>query len=480
MAKDTKPCLPVSTLLAGDLARQLQRALDWALESRLFATITTHGNTRWQVPELILLTLFWVWSDCSTLTNAFTHARQLCQQLLGKIVLKSYTGFGDALTTWTPTLIPLLWKQFHEHMEKIAGSYWRIGPWMVLAVDGSRTTTPRTRKNELAFCPSKYGRGKHARSRAKWKNKKRRSKKLPHPVHPQIWLTLLWHVGLRMPWAWKCGPSNACERHHFVDLIKTQHFPEKTLFCGDAGFVGYDVWNTLIENGHHFLIRVGGNIRLLRGLGEARVRGELVHFWPKKAFQSKQPPLVLRLLKFHAGRRVIFTLTNLLAEHQLTATQAERIYKARWGIEVQFRTLKQVFGRAKLQSRTPERAYQELEWSLIGLWLIELLTVSEQIPAGIGPERSSPSVAIQIVQDAMSRGRPKSLRQELRGAVKDTYRRKSKKAARYRPKSKDKPATGRPKTVSASAKYRQKYRRLFGHRKSLTALPLRERVSRAA
>jgi len=480
MAQDTKPCLPVSTLLAGDLPRQLYHALAWALKTRLFAAIKPHGNTRWQAHELILLILFWVWSDCPTLTGAFTHASQLCQRLLGKIIFKSYTGFSDALTTWTAKLIPLLWKQIHQRMEQIAGPYWRIGLWLPLAVDGSRTTTPRTRQNERVFCPRKYGRGKHARSRAKWKNKKRRSKKLPHAVAPQIWLTLLWHIGLRMPWAWICGPSNACERHHFVDVIKTQKFPDKTLFCGDAGFVGYEVWNTLIQHGHHFLIRVGGNIRLLRRLGDIRVRGELVHFWPKQAFQKKQPPLILRLLKFRAGRRTIFVVTNVLAESQLTTAQAERIYKARWGVEVQFRTLKQTFGRAKLQSRTPERAYQELQWSLIGLWLVQLLSATEQIPIGIGPERSSPSVAIQIFQDAMSRGRPRSLRQELQGAVNDTYQRKSQKAARYRPKSKDRPATGKPKVVYASARHRHKYKLWFGLQKSLTALPLRERVSCAA
>jgi hypothetical protein len=337
MAKDTKPCRPVSTFLAGDLPRQLQRALAWALDSRLFATIKTHGNTRWQAPELILLTVFWVWSDCSTLTNAFNHASLLCQSLLGKIVFSSYTGFCDALTTWTPTLIPLLWTQLHKHMEKIAGSYWRIGPWMVLAVDGSRTTTPRT--------PQKRTR-----------------------------------------------------------LLPTQ-----------------------------------------------------VLTWQTRPFACQMGPLVLRLMKFQVGRRKIFALTNVLNERQLTAAQAIRIYKERWGIEVQFRTLKQTFGRSKLYSRTPERAYQELEWSLIGLWLIELLTVSEQIPAGIAPERSSPSVAIQIVQDAMSRGRPQSLRQELRGTVK--------------------PATGRPKIVRACAKYRHKYRWLFGQRKSLTALPVGARKS---
>jgi hypothetical protein len=462
MAKDTKPCPPFSTLLSGDLPRQLQRALAWALNTRLFASVLTHGNTKWQACELVLLTLLWVWSDKTTLTGAFAHARQVGQTLLGKIVFKSYTGFVGALTTWTPTLIPLLWTQIHLRMERIAGSHWRIGAWLPLAVDGSRTTTPRTRKNEKAFCPRKYGQGKKARSRAKWKNKKRRSKKLSQAVHPQIWLTLLWHIGLRMPWAWKLGPSNASERQHVVDMIKTQKFPEKTLFCGDAGFVGYEVWNTMIQHGHHFLIRVGGNIRLLRGLGAIRTRGEFLHFWPKTAFQRKQPPLVLRLLKFRAGRRDIYLVTNVLAEQHLTDRQAELIYKARWGVEVQFRTLKQTFGRAKLQSRTPERAYMELEWSLLGLWLIQLLTASEQIPSGIGPERISASVAIQIFQDAISRGRPRSLRQELKGAVKDSYKRHSKKAARYRPKSADRPATGKPKVINASAKHRHKYNQWFG------------------
>ena len=56
---------------------------------------------------------------------------------------------------------------------------------------------------------------------------------------------------MRMPWAWKCGPSYASERHHFQELLRTQQFPDKTLFCGDAGFVGYDLWRAMADQGHH-------------------------------------------------------------------------------------------------------------------------------------------------------------------------------------------------------------------------------------
>jgi hypothetical protein len=463
MAKVNTPCPPNSTaILNGTQPLQLHRVLTWALETRLFANITPHGNTTWTFPQFLLLTLFWVWSERSTLTKAFDHASGLCQSLLGTVVFKSYTGFSGALKTWTPTLIPLMWACLQQRMATIAGKHWRIGLWLPLAVDGSRTTTPRTQKNEHAFCPHRYGRGRTAKSRKKWKNKRRRSKKLSQPVHPQIWLTLLWHMGLKMPWAWKCGPSNASERQHVAELLETLECPENTLFCGDAGFVGYDLWRAMADRGHHFLIRVGSNVRLLRRLSGVKQRGDVVYCWPNMAAAKKQPPLMLRLLKFQVGKREIFAVTNVLSERKLTDAQAMKLYRARWGVEVQFRSLKQTFGRSKLHSRTPELANAELEWSLLGLWLIQLLTASEQITQGIDPEQSSVSVAVQIFRDVMSRGHALGLRKALRGAVKDTYQRPSKKAARYRPKTKDKPSAGKPKVVSARAEQRRKYRLLMG------------------
>jgi hypothetical protein len=463
MAKVNTPCPPNSTaLLDGSLPHQLHRALNWALDTRLFDHLTLHGNTSWTFPQLILLTLFWVWSECSTLSKALTHASQLCKRLLGTEVLTSYTGFSGALKTWTTKLIPLMAECLHKRMAKIGDKHWRIGQWLPLAVDGSRTTTPRTRKNEKEFCPAHYGHGRKAKSRKKWKNKKRRSKKLSHPVHPQIWLTLLWHMGLKMPWLWRCGPSNASERQHFTDMLETEEFPEKTLFCGDAGFVGYDLWRAMADRGHHFLIRVGSNVRLLRGLGTVKQHGDLVHFWPNDAAAKKEPPLALRLLKFQMGKCEAYAVTNVLSERKLSVVAAVKLYRARWGVEVQFRSLKQTFGRSKLHSRTPELAYTELGWSLLGLWLIQLLTVSEQIPAGIGPERSSVSVAVQVFRDAMSHRCAMGLKKELCDAVKDEYKRQGTKKARYRPKLKDKPSAGKPKVMRANAKQRRKYKQMMG------------------
>jgi hypothetical protein len=183
-------------------------------------------------------------------------------------------------------------------MEQVAEDHWRIGLWLAIAVDGSRVSTPRTKANEKAFRAANYGKSKSAKYRKKKsKNKRKKNRVKAETVTPQIWITLLWHMGLRLPWSWKLGPSDSSERAHFQDMLTTQKFPKNTLFCGDAGFVGYDLWSSIIAEEHNFLIRVGGNVRLLTKLGYyARERDGIVYVWPDSAARKKQPPLILRLI----------------------------------------------------------------------------------------------------------------------------------------------------------------------------------------
>jgi hypothetical protein len=54
-----------------------------------------------------------------------------------------------------------------QRMEEIGSRFWRIGGWVPIAFDGSRSTAPRTKSNEAAYCAANYGRGKTARYRRK-------------------------------------------------------------------------------------------------------------------------------------------------------------------------------------------------------------------------------------------------------------------------------------------------------------------------
>ena len=134
-----------------------------------------------------------------------------------------------------------------------------------------------------------------------------------------------------VPWCWRTGPSTASERGHFQEMLQQQKFPENTLFCADAGFIGYELWKSIIDGGHHFLIRVGGNVHLLRKLGRVRVAKDIVYFWPRELQRQKQPPLMARLLSFQGARGPVHLLTSVLDPKQLSLTQARDLYKRRWG-----------------------------------------------------------------------------------------------------------------------------------------------------
>jgi hypothetical protein len=223
--------------------------------------------------------------------------------------------------------------------------------------------------------------------------------------------------------------------------LKTASFPAKTLFCGDAGFVGYEFWNAILEEGHRFLIRVGAKVRLLKNLGSARQHGDLVYLWPNEVARKKQPPIILRLLEFQGPRGKVYLVTNVLSKSQLSLEQAGQLYRLRWGVELQFRSFKQTFRRSKLRSRTSANALVELHWSLVGLSLIQLFAVKEQIKVGSPPEQSSVALALSVIQDAMrnwsrSVNEPKSLVHRLRAATKDEYHRTRSKQASTGPTKK--------------------------------------------
>jgi hypothetical protein len=247
-----------------------------------------------------------------------------------------------------------------------------------------------------------------------------------------------------------------------MEMIATLTFPENTLFCCDAGFVGYELWSTLMAAGHHFLIRVGGNVRLLRNLGRTQRGDGVVFLWPHDVAKRRQPPLMLRLIEIKNERGRMFLVTDVLSQPALSTSQLKRLYLLRWGIELQFRTIKQTYGRGTLRSRKADHALAELEWSLIALTMIQLLAIREQIQFEIPPERASVAQAIRAIQHAIDTWnetlpRAERLPSRLRQATKDDYNRATRKAARYRPDYKDKPTATQPIVINATKKQMKNY-----------------------
>jgi hypothetical protein len=259
-----------------------------------------------------------------------------------------------------------------------------------------------------------------------------------------------------MPWGWNLGPSYSSERGHFLEMLNTLNFPENTLICGDAGFVGYDFWNAIDQAGHRLLIRVGSNCTFLKTMGRVRQSNGIVFCWPREKQRRKQPPLVLRLLRFHDGKSELYLVTNELDESKLSYQECRQIYRQRWGVELQFRALKQTYDRSKLLGRTPDVVEQELTWSIVGLWMMQLIAHRDQGDVLKPEHKTSIAIIIRIIQrilrrpDQVARGKD-SFRSQLSRAITDDYERTSSKKSRNFPRRKEEPRSGPPNVIRATA-----------------------------
>ena len=448
--------------------QDLQGLRDWLLpDASIFAPIALHGNSKWLPANLVWMALCWAWSDKRCVTDGFIEAVTACQQMLGVLPLSTYQGFMGALVTWTSRLIPLVCKVLQQRMQQIGGKFWRIDGWVPIAFDGSRSTAPRTKSNEAALCAKNYGHGKTAKYRKKKSKGMRRQKNQRNPAQPQepqAWITMLWHMGLRLPWCWRLGPSNSSERQHVIGMVETGTFPKNTLFCGDAGFVGYPLWSSLLASGGDFLVRVGAKVNLLTKQENCLLKkvgkGYEVYGWPKAKMQAGEPPLRLRLVRVVLGKTKVWMLTSVRSEQKLTIKAMVRFYKMRWGIEVEFRGLKQTLERAKLRCRTAKRLLVELDWSVLAMAVAELFALKEQLAkrprkSGVSrkpvdPIKRSLAQTMRALRGCLAKvgemPEPgKDLASQLREAVTDSYDRQASKKARYRPANPDKKPLGDPK-----------------------------------
>jgi hypothetical protein len=358
-----------------------------------------------------------VWSEGSGLNDRFASARRTvdAMRLTRRQVGRTYQGLIKALVRWSPRLLRRVEAHLRVCVAQVAGDRWQQGEWVVMGVDGSKFALPRTAANERAFdCSGRGGGGPHA------------------------WLTTVIHLATGLPWCWKIGKANASERDHLRRMQPL--LPSNTLLVADAGYTGYALWRGLIDSGRSILIRVGSNVRVLRKPGYAtHERGGIVYLWPAERRRKSDPPLTLRLIALHDGKKTVYLVTNVLEPQRLSDRQAGQFYRMRWGIELWFRTLKQTLGRGAMRSAAPVQVALELRWAVVGWSLLGLWTSQAILDAGGDPQRLSPASALRTVRQAMGdpHRRPRCrLARQLGRAVKDAYVRQAAKAARAYPHKK--------------------------------------------
>ena len=367
--------------------------------------------------------------DSSTaLLDRFHVARTVLNSSLPRRrrVGRTYQGFIKALMGVGSGLHLRVQALLRDAMHSVAGQYTERFGWAMFAVDGTKIDCVRSHANLRHFGIA--------------------SKK---KSHPQQLLTTLYHMGTGLPWAWVTGCARDSERRQLWQMIEL--LPKGALLVADAGFTGFELLRALHNAERFFLVRVGGNVRLLRELGYAEVeRDNTVYLWPKQ-FRSEEP-LVLRLIKVPTDGEPAYLITNVLDRKRLDDKTAGKAYQMRWGVEIFYRSIKQTLDRRKMRSAAPTQTMLELHWTLIGVMLLGMLSVAGIIRRGQDPLGWSVANAVREIRRCMHAPMVsvRTLRALLTRAVKDTYCRGSAKAGHDLPRKKAPPTMGAPKIRKAT------------------------------
>jgi hypothetical protein len=201
-----------------------------------------HGNVKWDAEQVMAEALIWSWQEAKNVTDAFDQTREICDGLKLSKTIVTYTAFMNALTRYADLFQKRLRDQLQTLAEEVGGERFRTRGWVLIGFDGSRVTAPRTASNERAFCAANYGQGKRAKygkKKSQGLRRRRNQKHPPQPQEPQAWITMLWHMGLRLPWTWRLGPSNSSERDHVQEMEAVEKGRHEVLqnAVGDRGGV---------------------------------------------------------------------------------------------------------------------------------------------------------------------------------------------------------------------------------------------------
>jgi len=382
---------------------------------------------RWMDRLLVMTILMMVMSSFGTLADRFSEARATVVKMYPsrRRPGRTYAGFIEQLAKRSAALVALVMRCLRLHVERASGCNWRVAGHLAFGMDGSKCDAPRTHANEEGLtCGSKSG--------------------------PQQLLVALVHLGTGLPWSFRRGQSIVSERGLFLEQLAC--LPAKALLVGDAGFVGYVFLQTILHAKYNLLVRAGSNVRLLRQLGwEVCEKGDCVYVWPERQRKEGLAPLVLRQIVLVDGRnRCMCLLTNLDSE-SLTLEAARELYTRRWGVEIFFRGLKQTLSRRKMLSKTPEYARVELDWTLIGYWILGLWLWEQRIEKV--PVSHGLAWTLRLVRSAMAGrlDRRSNLMAAWRHMTIDRYVRLRPKKARDWPHKKNDPPCGMPKIRMATS-----------------------------
>jgi Transposase DDE domain len=308
-----------------------------------------HRDQRWQLQPLLFTLLLFTFCSGNCLEERFETARAfyvVCHPKRRRPG-RSVQGFHRALTRLPLACLRVLAAGVRRLLPDRFARDWTIGEFVPLGCDGSRLECPRSCELETRL--GQAGKPDSA---------------------PTLWVTALVHLRTGLLWAWRLGKGTASEGGHLKALLTA--LPANALLVADAGYMGYDLYASILDSGRSFLIRVSSRAYLYTQEQQdlARFGEGPVWYWPGLQQKKEQPPLPLRLIRVRGKKADVWLLTNVLCRKRLGRKQASQLYRWRWRNEGLFRSYKRTLSKVKLAHRTVRLVHREAEASLLAVQLL--------------------------------------------------------------------------------------------------------------
>lgn len=324
---------------------------EWRLE---------YSPPRWRLQSLVwvLLSMAWCCGDSHEERFATARAVYVAAHQRTRRPGRTLTGFLQALAKLPMPALRALARGVRERCDATFVESLRINGLLPIACDGSRLECPRSQ--ELQRHLGEAGKTDSA---------------------PMVYLTALVLLPLGLLWSWRLGKGTASEHDHLRRLFPT--LPERSLIVGDACYLGYDLFRSIIQAQASFLVRMSSRAYLYteKKVPLTEYHDGIVYYWPSTIRDANGPPLVGRLLRIKGGHADVWLLTNILDADQLSHATAAQIYRWRWKNEGLFRDYKRMLQKMKLQSRTVRQVHREAEGSLLALQIL-LAGAAETVQRG--------------------------------------------------------------------------------------------------
>lgn len=435
--------------VAKSLPQSIREFLTPAVFRQVRNAASRRKQPRWDLHPLLYVLLLTTWCSGDSLPEKFEAARGFYVLCCPKRRRpgKSFSGFEKACSKLPIPVLRALAAALRTRIGTLFGGRLIYKDFVPLGCDGTRQSCPRSEELERRL--GTFG------------------KKDSSPASPMLWNTSIVHLALGIPWCWRFGRgTKASERTHLRQMIPL--LPRLALIVTDAGYVGYELIQALVEANVWFLIRMSSNATFYseEETPLARWREGIVYYWPKERRAADEPPIRGRLICVRSRRYKVdvWLLTNVEDRRRLPLKLASQFYRWRWESEGFFRTYKRTLKKIKLESRTLRLIHREAEASMIATQLLlcqgalAMPTAREdEVPVVCSPRK----VLLEIRRE-MRRPSPKNdFRIRLKSARRDRRTRLSPKEKRVWPRRKKHKPPGPPEILKMPDDLKSKLQQHF-------------------